>query len=58
MFYIFENDIAIKTEIEISITMNDSQKQVLNGHWRALKPNLVSAFANENKELFPANEET
>ncbi|CAG2207763.1 unnamed protein product [Mytilus edulis] len=38
--------------------MDDSQKEVLMGHWRALKPNLVSAFAEETKELFPVDEET
>ncbi|VDI20607.1 Hypothetical predicted protein [Mytilus galloprovincialis] len=59
LFDIFGEDaIAKKTEKKIGITMDDSQKEVLMGHWRALKPNLVSAFAEETKELFPVDEET
>ncbi|VDI65919.1 Hypothetical predicted protein [Mytilus galloprovincialis] len=53
LFDIFGEDaIAKKTEKKIGITMDDSQKEVLMGHWRALKPNLVSAFAEETKEAF------
>ncbi|KAK6173317.1 hypothetical protein SNE40_016792 [Patella caerulea] len=38
--------------------MDSSQKEVLLGHWRCDKPNSITAFAEETKEMFPVDEDT
>ena len=59
LFDIFGEDaIAKKSEKKTGITLDKSQKEVLLGHWRAEKPNTITAFAEETKELFPVDEET
>ena len=59
LFDIFGEDaIAKKTEKKKGIALDESQKEVLKGHWRAEKPNLITAFAEESKEMFPMDEET
>ena len=59
VFDIFGDDaIAKKAEKKVGLAIDESQKEVLKGNWRASKPNLITAFAEECKELFPVDEET
>ena len=59
LFDLFGNDaVTKKSESKKGIKLDDSQKQVLLGSWRAENPNSITAFAEENKELFPVDTET
>lgn len=59
LFDIFGDDaIAKKTEKKKGIELDNSQKEVLKGHWRAEHPKLITAFAEETKESFPIDEDT
>ena len=59
LFDIFGDDaITKKVEKTNGIALDDSQKEVLKGSWRAEKPGLVTCFAEETKTLFPMQEET
>ena len=59
LFDLFGDDaITKKSDTKKGIKLDDSQKQVLLGSWRAENPNSITAFAEENKELFPVDTET
>ena len=59
LFELFGEDaIAKKNEKKEGIVMDQSQKEVLLGHWRAEKPNLITAFSEETLNSFPVDEET
>jgi hypothetical protein len=40
------------------IELDDSQKEVLMGHWRTETPNFITTFAEDTKESFPVDSET
>lgn len=59
LFELFGEDaITNKSNKKAGIKLDDSQKQVLEGSWRAKNPNSITAFAEENFEAFPVDEET
>lgn len=59
LFELFGEDaVAKKTEKKCGIELDDSQKEVLMGHWRTETPNLITAFAEDTKESFPVDSET
>ena len=59
LFELFGEDaITKKTEKKQGIELDISQKQVLQGHWRTDKPQNVTAFAEENQDLFNISEES
>lgn len=59
LFDLFGDDaLTKKTEAKLGIQIDESQKQVLLNSWRSTNPNSVSAFAEDNREDFPVQEET
>lgn len=50
LFELFGNDaVTKKSDKKQGIKLDDSQKEVLLGSWRAENPNIVTAFAEENR---------
>ena len=59
LFELFGEDaVAKKNEKKVGIMLDQSQKEVLLGHWRAEQPNLITAFNEETLKSFPVDEET
>ncbi|KAJ8298498.1 hypothetical protein KUTeg_025029 [Tegillarca granosa] len=56
---IFGDDaLAKKSDKDVGIKLDDAQREVLKGNWRSDSPNLITAFAEEYKELFPIESES
>lgn len=59
LFELFGEDaLTKKPEKKVGIQIDNAQKEVLMGHWRAEAPNLITAFAEDTKEAFPVEDET
>ena len=59
LYEIFGDDaVTKKPEAKSGISIDSSQREVLNTNWRTQDPNSVTAFAEENMEHFPVDEET
>ncbi|XP_045199594.2 uncharacterized protein LOC123553913 [Mercenaria mercenaria] len=56
---IFGEDACIKkSETKSGINIETSQREVLEQSYRSSSPNNVTAYAEENKDLFPVDEQT
>ena len=44
-----------KNLLKIGIAMDQSQKKVLQNSYRSKEPNLLTAFSEDNYDLFPVN---
>lgn len=59
LFDIFGQDAIVKQEPKHEgLLIDKSQREVLDLSWRSSKPNSVTAFAEENLDLFPLDEKT
>ncbi|KAK6168855.1 hypothetical protein SNE40_020027 [Patella caerulea] len=59
LFSIFGKDALTKKEVKNGgIKLDDSQREVLSQSWRAVNTSSISAFPEENLEMFPIDEET
>ena len=47
-----------KSDTKVGIEIDQSQKDVLDLHYRSTTPNDVSAFSEDHIDLFPVSEET
>jgi hypothetical protein len=56
---IFQDDALLKKPEEIiGIDIEESQKEILSHSYRAKKPNEVTAYAEDYKQMFPASQDT
>ena len=60
LFDIFGEDAVVskKPTQKIGIAIDQSQKEVLQNSYRTKEPNFLTAFSEDNYDLFPVNEET
>ena len=59
LYDIFGDDAVVKKTVKKSgIAIDQSQKEVLKTSYRTREPNFLSAFSEDNFDLFPVNEET
>ena len=59
LYDIFGDDAVVKKTVKNSgIAIDQSQKQVLETSYRTREPNFLTAFSEDNFDLFPLNEET
>ena len=60
LFDIFGEDAVVnkKSTQKIGIAIDQLQKEVLQNNYRTKEPNFLTAFSEDNYDLFPVNEET
>ena len=59
LYEIFGDDAGVKKTVKkVGISIDQSQKDVLGTSYRTSAPNFLSAFSEENFDLFPVDEET
>jgi len=59
LFDIFGEDATIKKQSrKVGIVLDESQKQVIDSGYRCQTPNDLTAFSEENIDLFPIDEDT
>lgn len=59
LFDIFGEDAIVKKEVKkVGISIDQSQVEVLNNSFRCSEPNFLTAFSEENVDLFPVDETT
>lgn len=59
LYDIFGDDAVVKKSVKKSgITIDQSQKDVLESSYRTKEPNFLTAFSEDNFDLFPVSEET